>query len=131
MGMGIPMAMRMETSKATTMTATVEHRNGSAQAPTHEHAQERTHPPRAPGLHGPALSTAIAIMLGGTAFPFVMADATGRANHTLALLLFWAMAAGFVRGVGFVPVKAPVRWLLSGWACALSLAAFAAMKWWA
>ncbi|MBP6751252.1 MAG: hypothetical protein KA144_16585 [Xanthomonadaceae bacterium] len=109
------------------MTATTKRTSGSAQASTQEH----TDPPRSLGLHGPALLTAIAIMLGGTAFPFVMSDATGRADHALALLLFWAMAAGFVRGVGFVPIMAPVRWLLSGWACAFSLSAFVAMKWWA
>lgn len=82
----------------------------------------------APSMHWPALLTAIAIMLGGTAFPFAMADARGRADHTLAMLLFWAMAAGFVRGVGFVPRHRIARWLLSAWACAFALVAFAAVK---
>jgi hypothetical protein len=33
----------------------------------------------------------------------------------------WAMSAGFVRGVGFVPRAAAWRWLFSAWACALAL----------
>jgi predicted membrane protein len=44
------------------------------------------------------------------------------------MLVFWAMSAGFVRGVGFVPRHAAPRWLLSGWACALALAGAAALK---
>lgn len=72
-------------------------------------------------LHLPSLFTALALMLAGTLYPPLMTDATGRADHPLALLLFWSMSAGFVRGVGFVPRAAPWRWLLGGWACCLAL----------
>lgn len=60
-------------------------------------------------------------MVAGTLYPPLMADATGRADHWLATALLWAMSAGFVRGVGFVPRHAPWRWLLSGPAVALAL----------
>ncbi len=33
----------------------------------------------------------------------------GRADHIVAMLAFWAMGAGFVRGVGFIPRHAPPR----------------------
>ena len=80
-------------------------------------------------MHWPALLTGLAIMVAGTALPFVMADADGKADHGLATLLLWAMAAGFVRGVGFVPRHPVPRLLLSGWACAACLIAFAALRW--
>ena len=48
-------------------------------------------------------------MVGGTLYPPLMADAAGRADHGLAMALFWAMSAGFVRGVGFVPR----RWVMA------------------
>lgn len=50
-----------------------------------------------------------------------MIDTAGRIDYPLALLGFWAMSAGFVRGVGFVPLAVPWRWLLGGWACFLAL----------
>ena len=80
-------------------------------------------------LHLPALFVGIAIMIAGTALPFVMADADGRADHGLAMALFWAMAAGFVRGVGFIPRHRIWRWLFSGWSCAVALSLFAALRW--
>lgn len=80
-------------------------------------------------MHVPALLVALAIMFGGTALPSVMANAEGKADHGLATLLLWAMAAGFVRGVGFVPRHPVPRLLFSGWACAAGLAAFAALRW--
>jgi predicted membrane protein len=76
----------------------------------------------APRLHLPSLGAALAIMLAGTLYPPLMADAAGHADHRLALALFWAMSAGFVRGVGFVPHPRLLRWLYSGWSCALALA---------
>jgi predicted membrane protein len=72
-------------------------------------------------MHLPSLVVGLAIMLGGTVYPLVMANAAGRADHLLAMLLFWAMSAGFIRGVGFVPRAVVWRWLFSGWACALAL----------
>ena len=74
------------------------------------------------GLHLPSLLAAIALMLLGSVAPVYLADAQGRAHHGLALLVFWAMSAGFVRGVGFIPRARIWRWLFSGWACAVALA---------
>jgi predicted membrane protein len=64
----------------------------------------------------------LALMLAGTAYPLVFARADGRADHGLAMLLFWAMSAGFVRGVGFIPRHRAWRLLFSGWACLAALA---------
>ena len=72
-------------------------------------------------LHGPSLGVALLIMVAGTLYPPFMANPAGQADHTLATALFWAMAAGFVRGVGFVPRWWGWRWLFSGWACASAL----------
>ncbi len=74
-----------------------------------------------PRVHGPSLLVALAIMVGGTIYPPLMADAAGKPDHGLAMLLFWAMSAGFIRGVGFVPRAAFWRWLFSGWACTVAL----------
>lgn len=82
-----------------------------------------------PRVHGPGLVVALAIMVAGTLYPPLMADATGRADHGLAFALFWAMSSGFVRGVGFVPRARVWRWLFSGWSCALALIAALAFKW--
>jgi predicted membrane protein len=68
------------------------------------------------------------IMVAGTLYPPLMADATGRADHHLAMALFWAMSAGFVRGVGFVPQRLVWRLLFSGWACSAALALAGALK---
>ena len=81
-----------------------------------------------PRTHSPALATALALMLAGTAYPRLLADAAGRADHALAMFVFWAMTAGFVRGVGFIPHHPVARWLLSGWACVFALAAAAAIR---
>ncbi len=75
----------------------------------------------APRMHLPSLLVALAIMIAGTLYPSLMADAAGKADHGLAMLLFWAMSAGFIRGVGFVPRAAIWRWLFSGWSCAAAL----------
>jgi predicted membrane protein len=69
----------------------------------------------------PSLAVALVIMVGGTLYPPVMADAAGKADHNLAMALFWAMSAGFVRGVGFVPRLWVWRAIFSGWACAAAL----------
>ncbi|MCB1927915.1 MAG: cyd operon YbgE family protein [Rhodocyclaceae bacterium] len=63
------------------------------------------------------LLTALAIVLTVTAYPRILADGSGGADHVAAGFLFWAMSAGFVRGVGFVPRQRPTRLLLSGPAC--------------
>ena len=85
----------------------------------------RSRPIEVPRIHALSLAVALLIMVGGTLYPPMMADANGHADHGLAVALFWAMSAGFVRGVGFVP-RHPI-WVLvfSGGACfaALLLAA--------
>ena len=71
---------------------------------------------------------AVLLMIGGTLYPLLMTDRAGHADHVLASLFVWAMSAGFVRGVGFVPRLHPLRWLLSGWASGLSMSAFLIVK---
>lgn len=78
--------------------------------------------PAPTSLHWPSLAAGLALMLAGTAYPLVFARADGRADHGLAMLLFWAMSAGFVRGVGFIPRHRAWRLLFSGWACLAALA---------
>jgi len=78
-------------------------------------------PAASPGLHLPSLAAGLAIMLAGTADPRLLAAPPGRVDHMLAALLFWAMSAGFVRGVGFVPGHPAARRLLSGTVCAAAL----------
>lgn len=80
-------------------------------APTHEPSR----------IQWPSLTVALLIMVGGTLYPPLMADAAGQADHDLAMALFWAMSAGFVRGVGFVPRRRIWRAIFSGWACAGTL----------
>lgn len=92
-------------------------------------ARVQSAPEQAAPVHLPALFVGIAIMMIGTAFPFVMTDATGRADHGIAMALLWAMAAGFVRGVGFIPRHRVWRILFSGWACAIALTLYAALRW--
>ena len=76
----------------------------------------------------PSLLVALLVMIGGTLYPPSMADAAGRADHGLAMALFWAMSAGFVRGVGFVPQRWVWRVLFSGWSCAAALILAAVLK---
>jgi predicted membrane protein len=80
-------------------------------------------------MHLPSLAVGWVIMVGGTVNPLLMANADGRADHRLAMLLLWAMSAGFIRGVGFVPSGIAWRWLFSGWACALALSLAAVARW--
>ena len=51
-------------------------------------------------VHLPSLLVALLIMVVGSVYPLLFADAQGRADHGLAMALFWAMSAGLVRGVG-------------------------------
>ena len=88
-----------------------------------------TIPATAPArMHLPSLAVGLLIMVGGTLYPPLMADVAGKADHTLAMALFWAMSAGFVRGVGFVPQRWIWRALFSGWACAAALLLAAVLK---
>ncbi|MDL2336924.1 MAG: cyd operon YbgE family protein [Pseudomonadota bacterium] len=81
-----------------------------------------------PRVHLPCLAAALTIMVVGTLYPPLMADASGHADHGMATALFCAMSAGFVRGVGFVPHILVWRWLFSGWACALELVTAVALQ---
>ena len=74
------------------------------------------------------LLTAITIMLGITAWPHALSSPAGRADHWAASAVFWAMSAGFVRGVGFVPRLWVWRAIFSGWACAAALLLAAVLK---
>ena len=84
--------------------------------------------PTGPRIQVPSLAVALMVMVAGTLYPPLMADAAGKADHNLAMALFWAMSAGFVRGVGFVPRLWVWRTLFSGWSCAAALLLAAALK---
>ncbi|WP_347248945.1 cyd operon YbgE family protein [Zoogloea sp.] len=88
-------------------------------------APGRMHPA---GMHLPSLAAALLIMLAGTLYPPLFAHGSGGADHGLALALFMAMSAGFVRGVGFIPAAPLWRWLFSGWTCLLALLISATLK---
>lgn len=79
-------------------------------------------------IHLPCLLTAIAIMLAGSVYPLLFAKASGGADHALAFALFWAMSAGFVRGVGFIPQARLWQLLFSSGAC-LSGLLLAGLRW--
>ncbi|MBK1687558.1 Cyd operon protein YbgE [Rubrivivax gelatinosus] len=81
-----------------------------------------------PRLHGPCLLVGLVLMFGGSVYPPLLADAAGRADHGLAMALLWAMSAGLVRGVGFVPRFVLWRWLFSGWAVLVALALAATLR---
>lgn len=78
--------------------------------------------PQPAGISGLPLAVALGILGVMTILPGIATDAAGRADHLAAMLLFAAMSAGFVRGVGFIPQHALPRWLLSAPACLLYLA---------
>ncbi len=84
-------------------------------------SDDATQVPTHAAIHLPSLLAALSIMLGGTIYPFLMVHSDGTANHSLALSLFWAMSAGMVRGVGFVPRAWVWRALFSGWSCLAAL----------
>jgi predicted membrane protein len=65
----------------------------------------------------------IGLTLVLTIYPLVLASGQGKANHLAAMLAFWSMSAGYVRGVGFVPIRRIWRLLFSTGACLVSLLA--------
>lgn len=79
--------------------------------------------------HWPCFLLAMLIMVGGTLYPPFFADAHGKADHTLAYFVFWAMAAGFVRGVGYIPKFGLWRVLFSSWAAFGAFAVAIWLKW--
>lgn len=80
-------------------------------------------------IHLPSLLTGVLIMLLGSIYPLIFADANGKADHALAFALFWAMSAGLVRGVGFVPIQRVWKLFFSGWSCVFALALAALLRW--
>lgn len=63
------------------------------------------------------LIAAMVIMFGVCLWPRLLVGADGHADHVAAMLVFWAMSAGFVRGVGFIPEQRLWRYLLSATVC--------------
>lgn len=80
-------------------------------------AESLPEPATGTGLAWLPLGIALLILVLMTVLPGIATDAAGHADHPAALLLFWSMSAGFVRGVGFVPLHWLPRWLLSATAC--------------
>lgn len=74
------------------------------------------------------LLVGIIIMLIGSTFPVVFTNATGKADHGIAMALFWSMSAGIVRGVGFVPQNKLFKLIFSGWACMAGLVLAASIR---
>lgn len=91
-------------------------------------ARTDTPAPKAPRADWLTLLLAIALMVAGTVYPLLMADAQGKADHAVATTLFWSMSAGFVRGVGFIPRHWLPRWLLGAPAAWSALALAVALK---
>ena len=77
-------------------------------------------PPAQPGMAWASLALGLLLMFSITAYPRALVDAAGKPDHLAATLAAWAMAAGLVRGVGFVPRNGLLRIALSGWASALA-----------
>jgi predicted membrane protein len=80
-------------------------------------------PPHGGGWSIPALFIGVAVTLVMTVYPFAAAKTGGAPDMLAASLLFWAMSAGFVRGLGFIPRLLVLRWLLSLPASLIALAA--------
>lgn len=68
-----------------------------------------------------ALSIAILITLTIVIYPHWLSGATGQPDHFAAFLLFWAMSAGYVRGVGYIPKRLLFRYLFGMIACISAL----------
>lgn len=79
-------------------------------------------------VHWPCLLVGVGLMLVGSVYPIVFANAAGHADHGIATLLFWAMSAGLVRGIGFIPRHVVWRVLFSSWACAIGLLGAAVLR---
>ena len=82
-----------------------------------------------PGISLLPLLLAIAVMLIVSIRPDLLSDAQGRANHSAAVWLCAGMAAGFVRGVGFVPRLRIWRYLFSTPLCLLGIAVALWLLW--
>lgn len=86
-------------------------------------------PAKGTAMHYPCLMVGLLIMLTGTIYPLLFTSANGKAHHGLAMALFWAMSAGLVRGVGFVPRAWGWKLLFSAWSCGVALGLAAYLRW--
>jgi predicted membrane protein len=75
------------------------------------------------GWNLPALFIAIAVTVVMTVYPRAATKSDGSPDMLAAALLFWAMSAGFIRGLGFIPNSLPLRLLFSLPAALVALAA--------
>lgn len=82
-------------------------------------AADRCAPP-SPGLGPFPLAIALGLSAWTTVWPGWLSHQDGTANHGAALFVAWAICAGFVRGLGFIPRQPITRYLLSGGACTLA-----------
>lgn len=80
-----------------------------------------------PGVALVPLGIAIALALLLTIYPLIVTTPAGKADHAAATLALWSMSAGFIRGVGFVPMNRLLRILFSTAACILCLLLAAAL----
>ncbi len=87
-----------------------------------EPSPENPPPHASGGWNIPALIIGIVIMLVLSFYPRAVARADGTPDMLAAAFLFWAMSAGFVRGLGFVPRLLIPRLLLSLSASLMALA---------
>ncbi|MBK1678979.1 cyd operon YbgE family protein [Rhodocyclus tenuis] len=78
--------------------------------------------PAAGGISPVSLGVGIVLLLLMTVRPDLATGSDGHVDYPLTLLIFWAMNAGFVRGVGFIPRHWLPRILLSTIACTVALA---------
>ncbi|MEJ2125702.1 MAG: cyd operon YbgE family protein [Alphaproteobacteria bacterium] len=93
-------------------------------SPNKDRDQQKQHPPRASGGWGfLALLIAIGVTLLITIYPHAAARDDGSPDMMAAALMFWAMSAGFVRGVGFIPHNKILAAIFSLPAALLALAA--------
>lgn len=74
-----------------------------------------------PGLALLSLVLALGLSAWTTVMPRWLSRSDGTADHWAVLLVAWAISAGFVRGLGFIPGHPVVRYLLSGLASLLAL----------
>ena len=81
------------------------------------------------GLLWPSLAVGLGLMVVISVYPPLLTRPSGEADHTLATLLMWAMSAGLVSGVGFVPRAFVWKLLFSGWSCSTALMLAAWIRW--
>ena len=77
----------------------------------------------ASGIAWLPLVCAIGIMLLLSIYPTILVRAGGHVDKIASYLLFWAMAAGYVRGVGFIPKSRILATIFSSASCYLALVA--------